>query len=165
MNAARWWVAVDDWEKHAHREGVVANLEAAQAIQKRTRSLLSRYHHAPETRTPSPVGEPPAMISGRLAASVDASHDGDDAIVGPTGSASSRNGPYGRFLELGGTHQAHNATGQMWWHEDGHKYHAETIEKAGRPFLRPATDDAIRSGEIHDIYWRRWLVAQQAVTA
>lgn len=150
----------------------MANLEAAQDIQKRTRSLLSQYHHNPGTRTPSPKGQPPAEISGRLLASVQAEHDGDDAIVGPTRSASSGKGPYGRFLELGGTH--HASTGpaaypggppQMWWREDGFWYHAGELEKGPRPYLKPATDDAIESGAVYDIYWRHWLVAQEAVTS
>jgi hypothetical protein len=163
VDAARWYRAVDEWEVLAHDEGVAANLEAAQAIQKRTASLLSRFSHRRFTRTPSPVGEPPAEISGRLILSIRARHDGDDALVGPTALASSKNGPYGRFLELGGAHVAHNAP-EMVWHTDGKEYRATFLEKFGRPYLKPATRDAIDSGEIHDIYWRRWLWAQEAVT-
>ena len=104
------------------------------------------------------------MISGRLAASVLVQRDGDDALVGPTSWASSKNGPYGRFLELGGEHVAHNHTGYMWWHEDGFKYRSRHEAKAPRPYLRPATNDAIESGEIYEAYWHRWLVAQQMAT-
>src|SRR5579859_3961699 len=127
----------------AHREGVAANLDAAKNIQRRTRSLLAQFHHRPLTRTPSPPGAPPAMIGGRLAASVLASQDGDDAIVGPTRWASSKNGPYGRFLELGGEQAAHNESGRMWWWQDGYWHDAEQLNKAPRPFLKPATDDAV----------------------
>lgn len=148
----------------AHREGVSANLEAAQVVQRKTRDYLSRYGHKPGTRTPSPKGQPPAEISGRLLASVRAEHDGDDALVGPTRSASSKNGPYGRFLELGGEHDAHNAD-EMWWWEDGFWHHAKHLEKGPRPYLMPATLESIESGAITDVYWRHWLVAQEAVTS
>jgi len=156
---------MDEWTVLAHREGVMANLDAARAIQRRTKSLLWRYHHSATTKTPSPLGQPPAMISGRLAASVQADQDGDDAVVGPTSWASSKNGAYGRFLELGGVHAAHNDTGEMWWYQDGFWHHAAELEKGPRPFLKPATEQAIESGEIYDIYWRHWLMAQEAVTA
>ena len=154
---------MDEWLVAAHREGVMANLEAAQDIGDRTRRLLTRVSHPPHTKTPSPPGSPPAMISGALAASVKAEHDGDDAIVGPTAAARSKNGPYGRFLELGGTHTAHTSKG-MRWYEDGNWYRMREVTKKGRPFLEPATEDAIRSGAIHQIYWGHWLIAQQAVT-
>jgi hypothetical protein len=155
---------MDMWYPAAHREGVMANLDAAEEIQGRTRDLLTRVSHAPFTFTPSPPGAPPAAISGVLAASVQAEHDGEDAIVGPTRAASSYNGPYGRFLELGGEHSAHNSTGYMHWLEDGAWWRMTEIAKEGRPFLKPATDDAVHSGAVHQIYWDHWLIAQQSVT-
>ena len=141
---------------------VTANLDAAQDIEDRTRRLLTRLSHAPHTKTPSPPGSPPAMISSLLADSIQAEHDGDDAIVGPTALASSKNGPIGRFLELGGTHEAHGDG--MRWFEDGSWHYARSLDKTERPFLKPATDDAVNSGAILDIYYRHWLLAQQAVT-
>lgn len=164
VDAKRFDEALDNWRNLSYLEGVTANLEGAQLIQRKTRQYLALFHHRPRTHTNSPPGSPPAMISGRLAASVLAERDGDDAVVGPTAWASSANGPYGRFLELGGVHTAKSPDG-MWWHEDGYWHNADVLEKAPRPFLKPATDDAIRSGELHDIYWRRWLVAQQIATS
>ena len=161
----RWLDAMDNWRTLAYLEGVRGNVEAAQVVQRHARSLLARYHHGPMSRTPSPPGEPPAMISGRLAASVLVQRDGDDALVGPTSWASSKNGPYGRFLELGGEHAARNRTGYMWWREDGFRHRARKLSKAPRPYLRPATEDAISSGEIYEAYWRRWLTAQQVAAA
>ena len=38
--------------------------------QRRMDDLLIRYPHAPGTRTPSPPGQPPGLISGALRASV-----------------------------------------------------------------------------------------------
>lgn len=160
-----WQAAVDAWMEAAHREGVAANEEAAKKVQERTRQLLSIYHHAPETRTPSPEGEPPAMISGRLAASIDVQRDGDDSLVGPTDAASSDNGPYGRFLEMGGDHIAHNIFGEMWWREDGRWYHKPSIKKESRPYLSRATEELIDSGAITRTYYDHWLLAQEEVTA
>jgi hypothetical protein len=112
-----------------------------------------------------------------LQASIDARLVGDEGWVGPTDAASSSDGPYGRFLELGGTHVAHSGpsytdhftgetTGpQMWWHEGGKWHHAGVLNKAPRPYLEPATDAYIASGELYDTYWRHWLVAQEAVTS
>lgn len=141
-----------------------ANLDAAEDIQDRTRRLLTRLSHSPHSKTPSPKGSPPAAISGRLAASVQAEHDGDDAVVGPTAMASSKNGPIGRFLEMGGTHAAHNPSGVMSWLEDGRWWEMSRVTKAPRPFLKPATDDAVDSGAILQIYYEHWLIAQQMAT-
>lgn len=147
----------------AHRAMVDANLAAAQDIQERTRRLLTRTAHPHFTKTPSPLGSPPAMITGDLAGAIQAEHDGDDAIVGPTAAASSRNGPYGRFLELGGEHIAHSPAGMAWF-EEGTWHGAHRLTKGPRPFLKPATDDAVNSGAILQIYYEHWLIAQQAVT-
>ena len=142
----------------------MANLAAAELIRDRARVLLTKVHHAPHTRTPSPKSYPPAMISGALAASMHASHDGDDALVGPTAAASSKNGPYGRFLELGGEHSAHNSSGEMHWYEDGQWWHRAAIRKGPRPYLMPATEDKIHDGSVYQAYYDRWLIAQQSVT-
>jgi hypothetical protein len=174
VDSQAWDRAVGEWIALAHREGVSANLEAAQKVQSRARRLLDTYRHAPGTRSPSPPGSYPGSISGTLSGSIQAEHDGEDAIVGPTVAASSKNGPYGRFLELGGTHVAHSGAGGFYggqWYahlmhfeEDGVRYRSPHITKAPRPYLEPATDAAIASGEIYDTYWRHWLVAQEAVT-
>lgn len=141
---------------------MAANLDAAQIVRSRTRNLLLAVSHAPYTRTPSPPGAPPAAISGTLAASVQASHDGDDAIVGPTATASSYRGPYGRFLELGGEHVASSPAG-MHWFEDGQWHRAFAIGKAPRPYLKPATDAAIADGSISRVYYDHWLRAQEEI--
>lgn len=152
-----------EWPAAAHREGVIANLAAAQIIQRRTRLLLNQFRHSAHTKTPSPKGAPPAVIDGALIASIQAEHDGDDAIVGPTSSASSKNGAYGRFLELGGTHTAHNPSGEMTWLEDGRLWSMGSIDKTERPFLKPATEQAVESGDIYQTYYNHWLIAQQTV--
>jgi hypothetical protein len=160
-----WSDALVAWTFGAHREGVNGNQDAAKDIQRRTRAILTRLSHADRTKSPSPPGAPPATISGRLAASVLVNRDGDDAIVGPTALASSKNGPYGRFLELGGDHQEHNPSGYMKWVEDGKGYRAKFLQKQPRAYLRPATEDAIHSGDVSRFYYDHWLRAQQEVTA
>lgn len=118
--------------------------------------------HAPETRTPSPPGAPPAAISLALAQSMSASRVGDDAIVGPTGSARSINGPYGRFLELGRDHVAKHR--YMKYVQDGHTYRRRFIRKDPRPYLKPTVEFAVDSGMLLDIYAEHWLAAQEQVT-
>lgn len=101
--------------------------------------------------------------TGALAASIDTSFDGDDALVGPTGSARSKNGPYGRFHELGGVHDAHNRTGYMWWPTGIWSHHAAHQVKAPHPYLKPAVEETVHSGDAERIYRDRWLAAQQAI--
>jgi hypothetical protein len=160
-----WSDALDAWAVEAHRQGVQANLDGAKAVQKMARGLVTALWHAPNTRTPSPEGAPPASISGRLAASLQADQDGDDALVGPTSIASSDKGPYPRFLELGGTQHASNPSGSMWWFEDGRWHHAAELKKAPRSYLGRATRFLIASGFLLNIYYERWLLAQSVVTS
>lgn len=101
--------------------------------------------------------------TGALAASIDASYEGDDALVGPTGSAASKNGPYGRFHELGGVHDAHNKSGYMWWPTGVWSHHAAHQVKAPHPFLKPAAQEIADSGAASRIYYDAWLRAQQAI--
>lgn len=155
-----WDKAADEWVEYAHIAGTYANLEAAQLIQKRTQLNLSRYRHAPFTHTTSPVGQPPAYVTGRLFGSIDAEHRGDDAIVGAKDSTD-----YGAFLEWGGVHVGHRRPdGLMWYFEDGRWYHAHEITKAPRHYFWPVVNEALASGTVERIYWRHWYYAQKAVT-
>ena len=90
--------------------------------------------------------------------------DGPDALVGPTGSARSDNGPYGRFHELGGVHDAHNHTGLMWWPTNVWSHHAAHQVKRPHPFLKPAVEQIVEGGGASRIYYEHWLAAQQAAT-
>lgn len=118
------------------------------------RVLLRRVHPA-HTRTPAPIGAPPASITGRLAASIfagDARPRGAlswEAHAGPTRAASSNRGPYGRFLEFGGTQFEHTTRGMRWF-EDGRWHHAEWLVKAPRPYLAVALDEIVADGSLHD---------------
>lgn len=127
-----------------------ASLEAAGAIRDKAKDLLSRQAHAPHTRTPSAPGEAPALISGSLWASMTAEMmTADEAWVGPTSSASSYNGPYGRIQELSGLMEGHP---WMHWFEDGREHFAREVFLPPRPYLKPATDAEIGSGRVWTIY-------------
>lgn len=81
--------------------GVAAATPAAEAmgeaVAREARTQLTRTSHALGTPTPAPPGEPPAMITGRLAGSLEVSVLGDGVVqVGATA-------PYARIQELGGT--------------------------------------------------------------
>lgn len=77
--------------------------ECVDQTRRDTAALLRRLRHAPGTPTPSLPGEPPAMISGALARSVDSTRAERveiwtwSAQVGPTDPPI-----YGRIQELGG---------------------------------------------------------------
>ena len=115
--------------------------KGAEAIKNRAQELLSALSHAPETRTPSPPGSPPARISGELADTIRVTDFGvDGSDVGPTAH-------YGRFLELGGIHE-----GNMRWFEDGQLHEAKMLVKAPRPYMLPAREAALT--EIHEIVSR-----------
>jgi phage gpG-like protein len=101
--------------------------------------------------------------TGALAASIEASFDGDDALVGPTGSARSKNGPYGRFHELGGVHDAHNKSGYMWWPTGVWSHHAAHQVKGPHPFLKPAAEMVVEGGSASRTYYEHWLKAQQGI--
>jgi phage gpG-like protein len=122
---------------------VAANLEVAERIGGDAKAIVAKR-------------------TGALAASIEASSDGDDALVGPTGSARSKNGPYGRFHELGGVHDAHNPSGYMWWPTGVWSHHAAHQVKVPHPFLKPAVDAVVEGGTASRIYYEHWLKAQQA---
>lgn len=96
--------------------------------------------------------------TGMLMASIEASEDGDDALVGPTDSARSFNGPYGRAVEMGGMRFAHNPSGRMWWQSGGVWHSAESNMMPSQPYMKDAVDKAIASGHAERVYedhWRR----------
>jgi hypothetical protein len=116
-------------------------MEAAKDIQAKARELVPKR-------------------TGRLMAAIDASRDGDDALVGPTGAAASENGPYGRAVELGGWREAHNPSGYMWWPTGIWSEHAAANMMPSQPYLAPAVEET--SGSRERIYYEHWLRAQQA---
>jgi hypothetical protein len=97
--------------------------------------------------------------TGMLMASIEASSEGDDALVGPTTAASSFNGPYGRAVELGGMRHAHNPSGRMWWQSGGSWHSAESNMMPSQPYMKPAVDKAVRSGHAERVYEDHWRKA------
>ena len=98
--------------------------DAAETIAMFTESELAIHAHPPGTKTPSPPGEPPGTITGRLANSVRRR----GSLGTATASWSIKVGPtavYSRIQELGGR------TGK------GHKTYLPP-----RPYFRKAVNDA-----------------------
>lgn len=117
-------------------------LEESMALfEGRARSNLSRYSHKRGTPTPSPPGQPPALVSGRLRSSFDATPPIPDgaggwtAVIGPTT-------VYARIQEEGGR------AGR------GHR----SVLPA-RPYLRPAVEDLLKDSALIDAYERAWAAA------
>lgn len=108
---------------------------AADQVKRDTVDKLMLKEHSKGTPTPSAAGEPPAMITGTLKASVTVTPvttTGDyfEAKVGPTT-------VYARIQELGGT------AGR------GHTTHLPA-----RPYLKPALDES--HDTIHGIFLASW---------
>jgi hypothetical protein len=131
--------------------------EMAQHGRNADRMELMLTAHAPYTESPAPAPASPSMITGTLVAAQEAhepfplSATAWEAHAGPTSLASSKNGPYGRFLQFGGTHAAHNPSGRMWWFEEGIWHDATVLNKAERPYLTYALEKIIADGSLHDV--------------
>jgi phage gpG-like protein len=112
----------------------IAVKAAAEVVQRKTVDNLMLQEHPRGTPTPSSPGEPPAMISGTLKASVTVtpvtvSGDGNfEARVGPTA-------VYARIQELGGT-AGHGA------------------QLPARPYLEPAVAEV--KTEVHAVFEAHW---------
>ncbi|WP_067483763.1 hypothetical protein [Actinomadura hibisca] len=128
--------------RRAEREGgQAAALAMAKAGRDEIRRTLARRSHAPRTPTPSPPGQPPAKISGRLRDKVtvtSARQIGAGrwmAAAGPDGVV------YARIQELGGV------TGRN---------HMTVIPP--RPYMRPAVREVRESGRATEAavaaFWR-----------
>lgn len=100
--------------------------------------------------------------TGALMASIAVQADGDDALVGPTDSARSFNGAYGRAVELGGMRFAHNPSGRMWWHDGGWRSAVSNMMPS-QPYLEPAVKEIADSGRAEKIYEDHWRRAQDAI--
>ena len=159
-------VNLEGFKGKALRGGPAAASAMARQGKQLDREMVSLTAHAPYTRTPSPPGGPPSLISGALMESMWA---GDlepgpgayswTAHAGPGASAASYNGPYGRFLEFGGTHEAHNPTGFMHWRQDGRWYRERIIEKASRDYLRRAIELGIADNSLHEAAVEAFIAA------
>ena len=120
--------------------------------ERRMKDLLSRSFHAPVTWTPAPAGGPPALMTGRLRASV-------TAAPGLRGGAraSSLAGPDTIYA---GTHE-YGAPGRqgepyMWlWvryvgpsEVRARGWVRGTVNIPARPYVRPSRDQVIADGSV-----------------
>jgi hypothetical protein len=137
-------------ETRAYRDGLKAQLVrldtatrraagyAASLVERDTKIRLATYSHPPGTPTPSPVGEPPAWVTGSLARSVEAEPPRPEgrwvwtARVGPTI-------VYGRIQELGG-----------WAGMGGRTY------VPPRPYLGPTVGALTAEDRIRDQFITQW---------
>jgi hypothetical protein len=123
-------------------------------------SVLLARRHGFATKTPSAPGEPPAAISGRLAASV----VNEGALpVGPA-AFMAKSGPttvYSRIQELGGWMQGHP---EMHWMEPpGHWHYSRGHSLPPRPYMKPTLEMLEGDGTLEDAAAAAFDAAFQAV--
>jgi len=113
---------------------------------------LTRFSHRRGTQTPSPAGEPPAIVGGHLRRSLRlyaASRTGQYT-------AESRVRPtivYARIQESGGTIHAHGKA--LHWTGGGVDFFAKSVTLPKRPYMKPTHEAVIRNGRM-----RRAAVAE-----
>lgn len=168
-DSKEWSIAVGHLADIIRAYTADASLDAAEYVGSIAKAKLAEREHGPLTFSPSPPGSPPAMVSGDLAASITAvPSGGTSAMVGPTTK-------YGRIQELGGTMHGHMRFRKLAAWEPGSKAHADFVATFGnsavvtfhrsivklppRPYLEPATEDAVDSGRVRDIYAQWWADA------
>lgn len=120
----------------------------ATAYQRRlVTSTLIRYTHPPQTKTPSPPGQPPALVTGTLRRSVRPVY----AAGAPGGVATSFVAPhtvYARIQEYGG-HIYPVRAKFLRWVEDGVMHFAKHVYLPPRPYMRPTTAEMVADGALH----------------
>lgn len=106
---------------------------------------LTRYSHPPQTKTPSPPGQPPALVTGTLRRSVrvDPAHGSGVAVahVAP-------HTVYARIQEAGGDIYPVRAR-YLRWTEDGVVHYSRHVHLPERPYMAPATRETIADGSLH----------------
>lgn len=117
----------------------LAVTEGAHLLEREVKTNLSRYSHPKGTATPSPPGEPPALVTGTLRRSI--------AVKGPVrigfGAYEALVGPtviYGRVQELGG--------------ETRYGY-----SLPARPYVEPGLHRLLDSGELAAVFRHAWARA------
>jgi len=108
---------------------------------------LVRYSHTRGTFTPSPPGEPPAIVGGALKRSLRLY----PAIRTGPSSAQSKVVPlikYARIQELGGT--VHAQDGLLHWKTNGKDHYASSVTLPPRPYMRPTHRKTIEDGRLRN---------------
>lgn len=119
-------------------------LGMANAYQRRVqRVTLRKYSNVANMPTPSPIGEPPAWVSGDLARSVEVT---PGILEGPVATASvAPHMVYARIQELGGIVRPVRArflrfpyAGRIWY--------KKFVRLHEHPYMRPTTEDMVADG-------------------
>jgi hypothetical protein len=159
VDSRDWEAALDLLLVNLHEAARDASLSGAQEIRDVTKARLSEHPHSRLTWSPVPYGVAPGMVSGALAASIEADMVTEDqAWVGPTDL------PWARIQELGGEMHGHPL---MRFHKltgSGlHLFELEFVQLFPRPYLRPSTEDVVDSGRLTEIYIEHWTAAIEEV--
>lgn len=134
-----------------------ATLEAGHTVEAETKRTLTRYAHPAGTPTPSPRGQPPAVVTGTLRRSLrvgvlrQVSPGVVTIDVGPTT-------VYARIQELGGRIVPRRASA-LAFRIDGHWVRVQQVKLPARPYLAPTVKRLAGDGRILDIYDRAWARA------
>lgn len=132
--------ALDAYIARASAASKKAVTDAAHFIEAEAKAELGTYSHKRGTPTPSPIGHPPAVVSGTLRRSIRVTDVEAISVTGWTASV----GPsaiYGRIQELGGFTGAYDSY------------------LPARPYMQPAFELATHSGALLAIYTTAWRAA------
>lgn len=123
-----------------------AVLGMANAYQARVSGrTLRTYFNAVDMPTPSPIGSPPAWVSGTLARSV---HVFDEQLGGPVASAKvAPDTVYARIQELGGVIVPKRAR-YLRFPYDGRIWFKKSVTLRRHPYMKPTTDEMVSDGSL-----------------
>jgi hypothetical protein len=123
-----------------------AVLGMANAYQARVSGVTLRtFFNAEDMPTPSPVGSPPAWVSGTLARSV---HVFDEQLGGPVASAKvAPDTIYARIQELGGVIRPIRFR-YLRFPYDGRIWYKKSVKLNPHPYMRPTTEAMVADGSL-----------------
>ena len=108
-------------------------------------NVLIRYTHPMYTKTPSPPGQPPALVTGTLRRSL-------RIVPAPpaarTTASLAPHTVYARIQEVGGTIYPVRRK-FLRWVEDGTVHFARKVTLPARPYMLPGRDDLVANGTFH----------------
>jgi hypothetical protein len=138
------WQAIRD--RAAQGTADAANAMAYAYQRRLVTDTLRRYTHPPFTKTPSPPGQPPALVTGTLRRSV-------RVVPAAGGGAVARSSVaphtvYARIQEYGG-HIYPVRARFLRWVEDGAVHFARHVYLPPRPYMRPTTAEMAADGSLH----------------
>jgi hypothetical protein len=108
---------------------------------------LVRYAHAPGTWTPSPPGQPPALMTGTLRRSITCTQGAGGGMYGS--SVVAPHTIYARIQEDGGHIYARRRK-YMRYTVDGQVHFAKHVYLPPRPYMSPAARECIADGSLSE---------------